>query len=202
MRLAKEPAELAEPQRCLVELPVLLEHPTLHLGVADRRARTGELRRHAGQESVSATQAVLIDRRRFFLRRRRYARRRFPLLGAAGTGTRPGALLRRRSRRWTAGRDFRGTVAGRDRLRTRAESDFVLPVGSFLQRQDALRCRFGEEPIELAVPDLFLVERLIELQHDLLEPVGAHHVLALLHLQNRPGREYPRVVFFRRSVRR
>ena len=58
---------------------------------------------------------------------------------------------------------------------------------------DSARPRLGQELGELAESEAALIKARVDLDHDLLEAIGTHDVLALAHPRQRLGQQLPRV---------
>jgi len=80
----------------------------------------------------------------------------------------------------------------RARLRRR-RPDLELPVLELHHVEEPLLGRLEAEARELRHPEVLLVERRVDLDHHLLQAVGAHHVAVALHPPNGLGDELPRI---------
>src|SRR5690606_7729010 len=94
-----------------------------------------------------------------------------------------GARLLLRASALVAGAARTAPPAGRSHLE--------LPVVELPQVDQPARRSFGQEAAELAEAVLALVEPRIQLDHDLLQPVRAHHVVLRGHLIQRALDQHP-----------
>src|SRR5688572_29220644 len=65
---------------------------------------------------------------------------------------------------------------------------------SLVDRDESALRRLEAEAGELRDTEVLLVERIVDLLHDLLQAIGAHHVAVLRHPLDRLAHELPRVV--------
>src|SRR5665213_490292 len=70
---------------------------------------------------------------------------------------------------------------------------FELAVVHLVRHENSAMRSFLHEAGELGHAEVLLIERAVDLLHDLLEAVGAHYVAVALHALHRFTRELPRV---------
>src|SRR4051812_23375759 len=92
--------------------------------------------------------------------------------------------------RWLLDGDVAGAGAG--------HVHFELAILQSFGSDETLRRSFLAELRELAYAQVLLVERRIDLLHDLLQAIGSHDVIVLLHAGDRFFDQLPRIVFARR----
>src|SRR5204863_8508104 len=82
----------------------------------------------------------------------------------------------------------------------RAQPDLVLAVVELVEGNEALVRRLHHELREAREPQILLVERRIDLLHDLLQAVGPHHVAMRGHLLHGLDHQLPGIVPLVRDV--